>query len=225
MDFDQLKDNEWCYINFGKKELYGKKYIVSKYGDIYSNVDRQGRIGLNDPKKLYVETNKKGYKKVKIYDIYKKSHMRYIHRIVLESFTRHMTEHFLDDIDFPDYFTVDHIDKNVDNNNLYNLRWYPSESNTGEKKNSYHNWTDEYKNYICQLYFINKLSMARIAAITKRSNDTISYFLNGIVFPGYVQKWCDNHDIEYRLDNYSKNRNRDKKSEIPVFLGNVFEKN
>ena len=206
MKLTDLKRGSWCYVDMGRNEPYGERYIVTNEGKIYSNLDAFKRT-RDDLIELYIEIEKKGYKKVKLYDLNGKSHMRRIHRIVMESFTRHLVKPHFDDIDFPLYFTVDHIDGNCGNNNLKNLRWLSYEKNTSVKKGSYTYWSNEFMTAICELYFIERLSVSRISRILKKSQETISSFLHGDVHPGFVKDWCDKNGFEYKLDVFSKNRN------------------
>lgn len=205
MRLQDLKYGTWCYVNLGRNEPYGKRYVVTIDGKIYSNMDNFKRV-REELRELYVEIDKKGYKKVKLYDLTTKTHMRRIHRIVLESFTREKSKPVFDDVVFPDYFTVDHIDGNTSNNRLENLRWLSYGQNTSSRKYNYTNWSEDFMTAICELYFIEKLSVARISRILRRSQDTISSFLHGNVHTGYVQEWCKKKNIVYKIDAFSKDR-------------------
>lgn len=205
MFYEELKNKKWCYVNLGKDKPYGKRYIVTEDGELYTTITSNKRK-LPGLRELYLEVEKKGYRRVKLYDLNGKSHMHRLHRIVLESFTRDNNRYF-DDILFPNYFTVDHIDGNPSNNKLTNLRWLSYEDNTSRRKNSYINWSEDFMNSICEMYYIHELSVAKICNILKKSHSTISKFLLGDVHNGYVRKWCKENNKEYYIDRNSENRN------------------
>lgn len=215
MRLKDLKHGTWCYVDLGRNEPYGERYVITIDGKLYSNMDNFKRV-REELKEIYTETDKKGYKKVKLYDLTKKSHMRRIHRIVLESFTREMGKPIFDEVIFPDCFTVDHMDGNTNNNHLENLRWLSYGENTASRKNNYTSWSEELKTAICELYFKERLSASRISRILRKNKGTISSFLHGDIHTGYVKEWCEKNNIEYKIDVFSKGR--DWKIEEPAML-------
>ncbi len=68
--------------------------------------------------KLSTISNQKGYVMVQPY-VDKKRCIRYVHRLVLSTFKG----------DCPEYYECDHIDRNVNNNHINNLRWVTKDQN------------------------------------------------------------------------------------------------
>lgn len=145
---------------------------------------------------------------------------RSVHRIVLESFTRADNPVRLNYMNFSN-MVVDHIDGNPLNNKLSNLRWLSNfENNNILRKDSVLNWDDELKNEICELYFKKFLSIYKICKQVKRNGRALGLFLKGILYPGYVEKWCKKNKYDYekilqekrkKFPNKMKNINEDKK--------------
>ena len=219
-----LIPGEWTYVNLGNKECYGKRYIVTKSGEIYSNMDNFDRE-REHLRPLFQSTDEKGYIKVKLYDIFRKPHTRRLHRIILESFSRKMTGRVFDDISFSGEFSVDHIDQDTSNNRLDNLRWLNFRENTARRKSSYHNWTNSFKDMICVYYFKEKYSINTISRILQRNNGVIRDFLHGLIWPDYVKTWCEKNGYEYILDSFSTNRMRKNKVPFSELNRNLVHKN
>ena len=89
-------------------------YEVSNFGQIKSY--KQSKAG----KILTLHPNKKGYLQVRIQDIDGAQSTKFVHRLVMSAFSPNENANNL---------TIDHIDGNVINNNLSNLRWMTAEEN------------------------------------------------------------------------------------------------
>ena len=89
-------------------------YEVSNLGQVKSY--KQTKVG----KLLTLKKNHKGYVEVRLQDIDGAQAIKFVHRLVLMTFSP--TENM-------ENLTVDHIDCNIENNNLTNLRWLTAEEN------------------------------------------------------------------------------------------------
>ena len=89
-------------------------YEVSNLGQVKSY--KQTKAG----KLLASKKNHKGYLEVRLQDIDGAQVSKFIHRLVLMTFAP---------IDNMENLTVDHIDNNIENNHLSNLRWLTAEEN------------------------------------------------------------------------------------------------
>jgi len=92
-----------------KEYPFNKKYLVSNTGFIKG---QKGTI-------LKGSTNG-GYKRVNLYDDNKNCQSKYVHRMVLETFSP---------CENSDNLQVNHKDGNKENNNLNNLEWVTSQEN------------------------------------------------------------------------------------------------
>lgn len=102
-----------------KKQIKGfENYYIDKNGIVYSC--QNGIIKIKSPFK-----NHNGYLRVTLWNKGKQKKF-FIHRLVAENFVEN---------EKPDiYNSVDHIDKNIFNNNYKNLRWTTIEKNSGSAK-------------------------------------------------------------------------------------------
>lgn len=117
------------YITFNghlfKKTKY-EGYYVSQYGEIISIKIKggQGKLDINNPRYHATKIDKDGYIEVCLSSINEFSeHIRLyrrLHRLIWETFNG----------DIPDNLTIDHIDGNPQNNQLFNLRLLTREENT-----------------------------------------------------------------------------------------------
>ena len=135
--------------------------------------------------------------KVIMYTPDKRRITRSVHRIVLESFSRAYNSTIFDYLNF-EKFTVDHIDGDTTNNKLSNLRWLSSFQNSNVlRRDSAVNWSDEFKDNVCKLYFKEMKGIRNIAIELKKDPRNISYFLKGVIHRNYAKKWCKKNGIDY----------------------------
>jgi len=106
-------------------------YEVSNFGAIKSY--KQTKIG----KLLTLNKNKKGYLQVRLQDLDGAQATKLVHRLVLMAFVP--TEGM-------EHLTVDHIDGNITNNNLSNLRWMTAEENLS-RATAQEDWGQHCYNY------------------------------------------------------------------------------
>ena len=92
---------------------YGGRYFISENGKVYSNYE--GKM-----KELKTFKNHNGYLRVSLnYNGHRKKY--FVHRLVAKYFVKNTYG----------YESVDHIDKNIYNNNYTNLRWTSKQYNMG----------------------------------------------------------------------------------------------
>lgn len=135
--------------------------------------------------------------KVIMYTPDKRRITRAVHRIVLESFSRAYNSKIFNYLNF-EKFVVDHIDGDTTNNKLSNLRWLSSFQNSNVlRRDSAVNWSDEFKDNVCRLYFKEMKGIRNIAIELKKDPRNISYFLKGVIHRNYAKKWCKKNGIDY----------------------------
>ena len=206
---------KWCYVDLGPHIELDARYVIDDKGNVYTNRIRKNKeiylFGCREYNKLGEHPDKKGYLKVKLYDKHGVSHTRRVHKVLIESYTRDRCSHLFKDIKIIGYH-VDHIDGNVQNNSIYNLRWITNDDNIMKKLSVTHNWTKELKDTICELYFIQKLSFEKIQACVRKGKEAVSNFLHGVRDTGYVEKWCEERNIPYLL--FEKSNSPMKKQNV-----------
>lgn len=137
------------------------------------------------------------YRKVTMYTPDKRRITRAVHRVVLESFSRAYNSKIFNYLNF-EKFVVDHIDGDTMNNKLSNLRWLSNFQNaTVLRRDSVINWSDEFKDNVCRLYFKEMKGISKIAKELKKDARNISYFLKGIIHKNYAKKWCKKNGFDY----------------------------
>lgn len=112
---------ELLFNNEIAKETKYKGYFATKSGLILTAKVKggQGRIDYNNIRKHCYKVDKDGYYEVLLSNSNNRKYVR-VHRLVWETFNG----------DIQDNLTIDHIDKDVSNNNLTNLRLLTREDNT-----------------------------------------------------------------------------------------------
>ena len=159
-------------------EEYEEKYKISKCGKVWSMRRTKFLKQIMNRGNDYKYVNLCGKK-------------QYIHRLVAQTF-----------LDNPDnHNTVDHIDQDINNNHIHNLRWasrYEQSMNrkcsnpiiwTGTKNNkSYFFWE---KVYHKQKYSINSVSLAKVEEFKEETMEAILK-LEGkkIPSPDKIAKYC-----------------------------------
>lgn len=131
------------------KQLKGfKGYYATKSGKIISIKKKggQGTLDVNNPREHSIKIDKDGYKEVclSIIDDNGKHIRKYrrVHRLIWETFNGEIKNEL----------TIDHIDKNPQNNELSNLRLLPREINTSIAKKGTVPW-QKGKKHVCRVKF------------------------------------------------------------------------
>ncbi len=171
------------------KDIEGyPNYQVSTFGNVKSK-ERYTNVGIKNQKQclrkekiLKQQKDSKGYMQVILYNENGYKHFK-VHTLVAKTF-------------IPNFFnkpTVDHIDRNKENNDVDNLRWasYTEQQNNKDKtkiienmkilgKKPHKNRAEKVKQYDLENNFIKEWSSSREASKTLNISETaISNCVNG----------------------------------------------
>lgn len=180
-------------INLGPKIDVGKRYMVSLDGRVFSRAKGELRELKAHP------DGKRGYLKVKLY-LPDCKVTPTIHRLLLESYSRHILGWVGRRIDFSIY-TVDHIDMNILNNDITNLRWMSNAENLERKPRNHWNWPTEEKETIFSLYYRDKKSLHEVRSTMQRDTYAVSQLLKS----DEAKKWCEDNNLPFIFRNKNKN--------------------
>ena len=171
-------------LNIKNFQHNGKYFVNIKTGEILS-VREKGLM-----KKLYEDTFRGGYKKVKLYNSNGNARMFWVHRLVVESwlFIVLPEEEYMK-IDFSHY-TVDHINFNPSDNNILNLRLMTNFQNNSRKKRKLSN---EEIDRCYRMYFLEGLSIAHIVKLMKADKSVISRILK----TKNAEDWCIENNVPF----------------------------
>ena len=160
---------------------FGNKYIVRSDGVVTSNVSNKTLKPFGD--------GKRGYLKVKLYDIYGIPCTISLHRLIIET---HLP------IDNYQDMEVDHIDGNIFNNRLDNLRWVSRKENLSHKGKFHHKQhLRRHRIKVCEMYFRDGFSMVDISRYLDIDQQSISDFLKGKSYKNFSKDWCFLNKIPY----------------------------
>ena len=164
---------------------FGNKYIVQSDGIVKSNVNNKILKPFGD--------GKRGYLKVKLYDINGIPHTISLHRLVIETYLPISNSQDME---------VDHIDGNIFNNRLDNLRWVSRKENLSHKGKFRHRRPlRRYRIKVCEMYFRDGLSMVDISKYLGIDQQSISEFLKGKSYKNFSKDWCFLNKIPYPFEN------------------------
>ena len=164
---------------------FGDKYTVYSDGRIFSNVSRRYLKPFND--------GRRGYDKVKLYTNDGKKPTIAVHRIILENFNK--VDNYLE-------MVVDHINGDITDNRLENLKWVDFITNQRDKgKRVHRNSTYKYKSDICKMYFIEGCTYKEISEKLNVDQQSASDLINCRRFGKYAEIWCSTHKIPYFVRN------------------------
>ena len=180
-------------INLGSKINVGKRYMVSLDGRVFSRAKGELRELKAHP------DGRRGYLKVKLY-LPETKISPTVHRLLLESYTRNLLGKAADRMDLSIY-TVDHVDMNILNNDINNLRWMSVAENLGRKLTNHWNWPTEEKETIFSLYYKDKKSLHDVRTIMKRDAYAVSQLLKS----DEAKKWCEDNGLPFIFRNKNKN--------------------
>ena len=171
-----------------KKFDLGDRYWVDIIeGNIYTDTS-------NEPKVLFTSENRGGYKKVKLYDINNKKHMMFVHRVVLESYMHYIYPD-VNELDL-DNLTIDHIDFNPRNNNIFNLRYMYMYDNNSRKSYGVEFWDKNLSDKLFTMYFINFVPISEIVKdYEKLGKKEVSIYT--ALQSDYAKKWCKEKGIPF----------------------------
>ena len=171
-----------------KKHDFGNRYWVDIIkGKVYSNT-------YNEPRELYTSENRGGYKKVKLYDNKGNKFIVFVHRIVIESYLFSIFPD-MSDIDV-DKYTVDHIDFDPRNNNIFNLRYMSRYDNNSRKSNNVETWNKDLSDKLFTMYFVNFITINEvIEEFSKLGKGEKAIYT--ALSSSYAKKWCEKKGIPY----------------------------
>lgn len=171
-------------LNIKNFQHNGKYFVNIESGEILS-IRENGLM-----KKLYEDTFRGGYKKVKLYAIDGSVRMFWVHRLVIESWLFiTLPEEIYSEIDFSRY-TVDHINFNPSDNNVFNLRLMTNFQNNSRKKCKL---SKEEIHRCYKMYFLEGLSILRIAKLMKADKSVISKILK----TKDADIWCKQNNVPF----------------------------
>ncbi len=165
-----------------QKDIFDGNYTIYSDGRLYSNLSNKFLKPSTD--------GRRGYKKYKLYMNGKKT-MVSEHRLVMLAFNPNTSGKIME---------VDHIDGDITNNNLSNLRWIEPVKNKREKgKHFIRNNVFELKDEICKAYFISGHSISKISLDYKLDTQSVSDLIKGRRFKGYAEEWCRVNKFPYYI--------------------------
>lgn len=177
---------------------FDTNYIIHDMGYIFSTIRGEFLKPFSD--------GRRGYDKVKVYDTERIPHTVSVHRLVMENFNP---------ITDMDKFDVDHLNGNKNDNRIENLQWVTKQENvrrqvmrrnentsTDSEGNiiiaGKRNIVQDYRYKICEMYFIQGMSMIDISKILNIDAQRISYFLRGETHKeAYSKVWCEIYGVKY----------------------------
>ena len=180
-------------IDLGPDTNVGQRYMVSLDGRVFSRAK-----GVLKELKAHPD-GRRGYLKVKLYLPESKLSIT-VHRLLLESYSRGILGRISNRMDFSIY-QVDHIDMNILNNDINNLRWITNLENNRRKTTFHENWPREEKETIFSLYYKDKKSLHEIRSYMKRDTYAVSQLLKS----DEAKKWCEDNGLPFIFRNKNKN--------------------
>lgn len=177
---------------------FDQKYIIHDMGYIFSTIREEFLKPFSD--------GRRGYDKVKVYDVNRIPYTVSVHRLVMENFNP---------IADMEKFEVDHLNNNKQDNRIENLQWVTKQENLRRQNERIiertsideegnvviagkRNIVQDYKYKICEMYFAKRMSMMDISKILNIDAQSISYFLRGETHRGsYSKIWCEIYGIDH----------------------------
>lgn len=177
---------------------FDMNYIIHDMGYVFSTIRGEFLKPFSD--------GRRGYEKVKVYDINKIPYTVSVHRLVMENFNP---------IDGMEKYDVDHLNGIKNDNRIENLQWVTKQENVRRRviRNSQNrsidsegniviagkrNIVQDYRYKICEMYFIQGMSMIDISKILNIDAQSISYFLRGETHRGsYSKIWCEIYGVDH----------------------------
>lgn len=177
---------------------FDQKYIIHDMGYIFSTIREEFLKPFSD--------GRRGYDKVKVYDVNRIPYTVSVHRLVMENFNP---------IADMEKFEVDHLNNNKQDNRIENLQWVTKQENLRRQNERIiertsideegnvviagkRNIVQDYKYKICEMYFAKRMSMMDISKILNIDAQSISYFLRGETHRGsYSKIWCEIYGVDH----------------------------
>lgn len=177
---------------------FDQKYIIHDMGYIFSTLSGEFLKPFSD--------GRRGYDKVKVYDINKIPYTVSVHRLVMENFNP---------IIGMENYDVDHLNGIKNDNRIENLQWVTKQENVrrrdirkteNQSEDSEgniviagkRNIVQDYRYKICEMYFLQRMSMIDISKILNIDAQCISYFLRGETQRGaYSKIWCEIYGVKH----------------------------
>ena len=177
---------------------FDRKCIIHDMGYIFSTIREEFLKPFSD--------GRRGYDKVKVYDVNRIPYTVSVHRLVMENFNP---------IADMEKYEVDHLNNNKQDNRIENLQWVTKQENVrrqniriiertsiDEEGNvviaGKRNIVQDYKYKICEMYFAKRMSMIDISKILNIDAQSISYFLRGETHRGsYSKIWCEIYGVDH----------------------------
>lgn len=177
---------------------FDQKYIIHDMGYIFSTIREEFLKPFPD--------GRRGYDKVKVYDVNRIPYTVSVHRLVMENFNP---------IADMEKFEVDHLNNNKQDNRIENLQWVTKQENIRRQNERIiertsidkegnvviagkRNIVQDYKYKICEMYFAKRMSMMDISKILNIDAQSISYFLRGETHRGsYSKIWCEIYGVDH----------------------------
>ena len=177
---------------------FDQKYIIHDMGYIFSTIREEFLKPFSD--------GRRGYDKVKVYDVNRIPYTVSVHRLVMENFNP---------IDGMEKYEVDHLNNDKQDNRIENLQWVTKQENVRRQNERIiertsideegnvviagkRNIVQDYKYKICEMYFVKRMSMIDISKILNIDAQSISYFLRGKTYRGsYSKIWCEIYGVDH----------------------------
>lgn len=177
---------------------FDQKYIIHDMGYIFSTIREEFLKPFSD--------GRRGYDKVKVYDVNRIPYTVSVHRLVMENFNP---------IADMEKYEVDHLNNNKQDNRIENLQWVTKQENVRRQNERIiertsideegnvviagkRNIVQDYKYKICEMYFVKRMSMIDISKILNIDAQSISYFLRGKTYRGsYSKIWCEIYGVDH----------------------------